>query len=322
MKPMSPTFTGSSDLLAAVIVLLVTVVTVAGTATIPGTAGTNTTSKSECDSMFDLNGPALYLPAAENTTVSGDSRWPPGTNVSVTLTFQNRSGGTMRNDSVVVDHQGDWEAAFDLSGVEEGRAFVASLHRDGAVVDTVEGEVGTPTATVTFENQSAPPGSSTVVVQRVRLDLGGFVAIHRDSIRGPIVGVSDYLEPGIHESITVELRETYAGQRRLVASPHKDSNCNELWNWPANSDDDGPYVENGTKVTAAATVRFPTPTPSPTLTPTPPPTSDTQPPASPSPPDPATRTTPPAGTTTAPGLGIEAALLSVAGGALLLWRNR
>lgn len=309
--------------LAAVVSVLLAMVTVLTATHVHGATGTG--FDHDCGSLFDVESSTLYLPAAENTMVIGESNWAPDAEVSLALRFHGSPNIILRNDSVVIDQHGRWEAAVNLSGVEEGRRFVAVLHHDNEVVDSVEGEVGSPTATVTFENQTSSR-ANTVTIQWVHLETGGFVAVHRDSAHGPIVGVTEHLEPGPHRSVTIELDTTTTGPKRLVAMPHKDTDCNTLFGFVGNDPVDGPYVENETAVVDAATVRLPTPTPSATPTPTPSgtlsatPTRTSSP--SPSPTDPAMPTTTPTRTaTTGPGFGIGAALIAISGGLLFLWRH-
>lgn len=272
----------------------------------------------ECSPYIDVDGPRLYLPANEDATVTGHHDWSANTSATIVLQFGDDQSPTgLRNDSVRV-HDDRWKATFDLSAVEEGRTFVARLGRDGRVIDTAAGEVGNASATMTFENQTASGSPAMLTIQRVHLDLGGFVAIHDDSHRGPIVGFSRYLPPGTHENVDVELDATMSGQTRLVAVAHLDSDCDEAFQLVIR-DEDGPYVENGTArgpEADAATVRVSTPMPSPSPTATSLPSS----PGSPepdAPTDSAARTT-----TTLPGVGVGATLVALAGGLVVLWRKR
>lgn len=314
--------TESSSSIVEVVTLLLAIGTVTAVAQVPGAAEAGATR--DCGSLFDREGSRLYLPA-ETSTVTGDSLWAPDEDASLVIRFYGSPGVVLRNESVDIDEHGSWEATVDLSGIEEGRRFVASLHHGGEVVDSVEGAVGTRTATVRFENQTGIQ-EHRVVVGKAHLEVGGFVAIHRDSARGPILGVSDYLEPGLHSTVTVELDNTFAGTRRLVAMPHMDTDCDGRWGYEGNEPVDGPYWANETPVTDAAAVSFPTPTPSPTMTPTPSatPTATTTPTRFPSPTstDPSSPTTPATTPTTGPGFGIGVALVVVGATSLLLRRRR
>lgn len=308
----------SSSSFAAVVAALLAVATVASIVTAPATAGTDAHNVYECDSMFDLEGATMYLPATENTTVTGDSNWSPNEEVSVVLRFGGSSEVVLQNDSVVIDQQGNWEATFDLSELSDNQTFVATVRHQGRIMDEVNGVIGTPSASVTFEDQHAQESGEEVTIREVEMDLGGFVAIHEEKPTGPIIGLSRYLEPGTHTNVTIQLDNSPERSTILVAMPHKDTDCDHRFDF-ITLGGDGPYVDNGMAVTNAASVRFPTPTPSPSPTPTATPTPS----PSPSPTDPATHTATPAGTaTTGPGLGIGAALVAIVGGAFLLWRTR
>lgn len=298
---------------------LLVLATTAGITTVSAIAGVD--SDDDCAAAFDLDGPRLYLPASEDATVEGTRDPGSGTDMSVVVAFDGEtSPRIVRNDSVVVDDHGTWRATVDLSGVEEGRVFVATLQRDGDVVESVWGEVGNATATVTVEDQRVTTTGTTLVVRRVHLDLGGFVAIHEGDPSGPIVGVSDFLGPGTHGNVTVELDASFAAPSTLVAIPHRDSDCDETFGFIYGEYSDGPYVENTTPlrpVTDVASVTFSTPTLSPTRTAMP----------SPSPtPTPTARdtltATPTGTTTTGPGFGIGPTLVALVGGGFLLRRIR
>lgn len=191
------------------------------------------------------------------------------------------------------------------------------------MIDAVAGEVGHATANLTIRNQTASAAEATVTVRQVHLDNGGFVAIHDTAPSGPVIGVSNHLQPGTHDDVTIRLRESPTGPVTLVAMALHDSDCNRLWGWPT-GDSDRPYVENGTPARAvadAATVEFPTATPSPSPTPSPTPLATPSP--TPSPTDPATPTETPEGTmTTGPGFDVGVTLVAVVSAVILLWRNR
>jgi len=124
------------------------------------------------------------------------------------------------------------------------------------------GNVTNETATVTFENQTAD--DTTVVVASTTVPEGGFVTIHDASLLegdavGSVVGVSEYLDAGVHENVTVELSEnaTVEANETLIAMPHLDSNGNETYDFvTSNGSEDPPYTANGSAVTDDATVRF------------------------------------------------------------------
>jgi hypothetical protein len=121
----------------------------------------------------------------------------------------------------------------------------------------------TPSASVTFSNQSADEDGTLVTVDSVALPDGGFVAIHRDSVSGPVVGVSAYLSAGTHTDVLVRLDEAVDDRTTLVAMAHRDTDGDLVFEWTY-AEEDGPYTDDGAPVADAAMV-----TATPTVTPTP-----------------------------------------------------
>jgi acyl dehydratase len=123
-------------------------------------------------------------------------------------------------------------------------------------------------ATVAFSDQTTD--GTSVTVDSVNVSDGGFVVIHDDSlldgdVTGSVIGVSEYLEPGENENVTVTLfdgvpgatfnRTELSGNETLIAMPHRDTNANETYDFVAtNGSADGPYAANGTAVTSTANV--------------------------------------------------------------------
>lgn len=124
-----------------------------------------------------------------------------------------------------------------------------------------------------------------MIVEEVTLPDGGFVAIHEfsgdenDPI-GDIVGVSEYLEPGTHEEVTVHLFDvrgtTYetphlGESQELLAVAYRETNANRQFDFMQTNgqvderylDAEGEPVYNRTFVTVEST---PEPTPEGTAT--------------------------------------------------------
>ncbi|GAA0667741.1 hypothetical protein ACFQDG_06995 [Natronoarchaeum mannanilyticum] len=130
--------------------------------------------------------------------------------------------------------------------------------------DEEDEEDAEPNATVTFEDQETD--GSTVTVQNVNVSEGGFVTIHDSSLLegatfDSVVGSSEYLEPGEHEDVEVQLydEETVPGaefdqdaledNQTLIAMPHLDTNDNESYDFlETDGEEDGPYTEDGEAV--------------------------------------------------------------------------
>ncbi|ADQ66205.1 hypothetical protein C499_09564 [Halogeometricum borinquense DSM 11551] len=94
----------------------------------------------------------------------------------------------------------------------------------------------------------------SVVVDRVELSEGGFVVVHDSSlfageVEGSILGTSDYLEPGVHENVTVTFAEPIRASQTLVPMAHMDTNGNEAYDFP---EADGPYTAGGNAVVDTA----------------------------------------------------------------------
>lgn len=116
-----------------------------------------------------------------------------------------------------------------------GAAVGASIAGDAADARTNEQaqQGAAPTADLRFTGHSTY--GSTVVVRQANLSAGGFVVIHAQDSNGPIIGVSEYLGPGSHEDVQVQLFDVPGQEfnqsrleesQRLVASAYLDSNNN------------------------------------------------------------------------------------------------
>ena len=137
------------------------------------------------------------------------------------------------------------------------------------------------TANVTFNNQTS--NGTAVVVERVVVPEGGFVVIHaaesveeggaenetefegvtqtqttvaevnatRTYAAGEVLGNSTYLEPGVHENVTVTLDQSLEESQVLIAMPHRDTNDNQQYDFP---EADAPYTEDDQPVTDWANV--------------------------------------------------------------------
>lgn len=142
-----------------------------------------------------------------------------------------------------------------------------------AVQETMAQETttaGGQTANITFENQTS--NGTVVVINRAVLPDGGFIAIHHihDANETPTptteesedhdnqtteehehdaggihIGNSTFLEPGVHENVTIMLNQTVAENQTLEAALHEDTNDNQQWDFP---EADPTYVVAGEAV--------------------------------------------------------------------------
>ena len=138
---------------------------------------------------------------------------------------------------------------------------------DGDGVDDNDTDVE-ETASVTFENQTS--NGTAVSVASVTLPEDGYVTIHDDSllqgeVTGSVIGVSEYLEAGTYENLTVSLFNvsgadfnetmTLDADQSLIAMPHIEDSGNETYDFVASDGlDDGPFTADGVAVTERAFV--------------------------------------------------------------------
>jgi hypothetical protein len=209
------------------------------------------------------------------TNLSAPADAPVGENVTVNATITNdgeendtqnvtaRLNGTVvAQENVTLDAGEETNVSLDVSADEEGTYFLSVLTRDYGEVqqfnvteESEENETEAPTANVTFENQTS--NGSTVVVDAANSSDGTFVAIHDASLLegnviGSVIGVSEYLEQGEHENVSVELFDVSGADfaeseltenQTLIAMPHLDTNDNGTYDFVATDGaEDGPYV--------------------------------------------------------------------------------
>lgn len=128
-------------------------------------------------------------------------------------------------------------------------------------------EENTPFSSVEFTNQSSE--GSEIVVDMAVLSDGGYVAIHDASllqgkIAESVIGVSDYLEAGVHYAVPVTLFDvpgaefdvdTLTQSQPLIAMPHRETGDNETYDFvTSGGEEDGPYVESELPVIDAGLV--------------------------------------------------------------------
>ncbi|USZ71626.1 DUF7282 domain-containing protein [Natronosalvus halobius] len=125
--------------------------------------------------------------------------------------------------------------------------------------DEADDETAQPSASVTFSDQTTD--GTSVVVDEVTMEEGGFVTIHDSSLLvgnalESVLGTSEYLEAGTHEDVEIHLDTTLEESETLIAMPHLDTNDNETYDFvETEGEDDGPYLtEDGEPVTDEAAV--------------------------------------------------------------------
>ena len=107
-------------------------------------------------------------------------------------------------------------------------------------------------ASITFDDQTS--NGSSVIIEAVVLPTGGFVVIEGPA--GDRIGVSEYLEAGEHEDVTVTLDEPLTIDGELVAVAHRDTNMNQEFDFESDSLEDFAYgtVGDGSVVSETAEV--------------------------------------------------------------------
>ncbi|WP_049924373.1 DUF7282 domain-containing protein [Halopiger djelfimassiliensis] len=110
-----------------------------------------------------------------------------------------------------------------------------------------------PEASITFEEQDG--NGTSVTIDEVSLSEGGFVVVTDDG--DDPIAVSDYLEAGTHENVTVETDEGGTSELvgRLTATVHRDTDDDGEYTYAeTDGEEDRPYLEAGFPVSDTATV--------------------------------------------------------------------
>jgi hypothetical protein len=307
----------------------------------------------EGQSRFATRGGRLPIEPTSFSEVTGTTTWAPGTRLLVVLRSSTVAGDAtpfLVQQEAVVDRDGTWDVRFDLSESVAGQSVRGLLFRadTGRKESSTTGQLGVPSASVRFDEQVARDGGTLVTVDQVEVERGGFVVLHRGSRFGAVVGTSGYLENGTHSNVGIRLDvgETLESDARLVAVVHLDTDDDHTFDYfVTDGADDVPYTDNGATVMSAARARLPTPTPTATPTPTPSPSGTATASGTPSPTatgtsprtPPSTATERPRETATATetddegfrgglsrvdGVGAWATVLTLLGGATLLFLRR
>jgi PGF-CTERM protein len=266
-------------------------------------------------------------------TIGGEANVAPETNLTVhvridsgTVDFEERLGATVRDD-------GTFEVTTDaFADRGSGLRFTAWVSRNGTRISPrYDGMMlSYDPGSVTFADQRVASPDGTVVVRAVTVSYGGFVSVRQGNANGSVLGASDYLRPGMHENVSVDIDRRVSGNETLVAVLHRDSDGDERWDFPER---DGPFLVDGSTIHDAATVAGQTPSPSPRPTLSPSPTTAPATTVVPAPTDVPTttgspspsagtngtdaRTRPPATTGDGPGFGVAVGLAALLAAALL-----
>jgi hypothetical protein len=187
------------------------------------------------------------------------------------LAFRSADGEALLSQSADGSFEGDSETdwvdddesvSFTLTGelADELDNYICTVHSsmEGSI-RTVQAQDSDAPAAVEFSDQSTD--GTAVVVDSARLDDGGFVTIHDSTLLdgdalGSVVGVSEVLDAGSYENLTVELDDPLVEGDTLIAMPHRDSNDDGSYGFVETGGDvDGPYSFDGSAVTDDADVQ-------------------------------------------------------------------
>lgn len=164
--------------------------------------------------------------------------------------------GVDLNDSITPGATDVTLGSIDIEGFAAGKPDItvenANIDSDegGSVMPETNsgqltvGSMAQLSVNVSFANQTT--NGDSVTIELVTMSEGGFIAIHNANLTegnalGSVVGVSEYLIPGLHENIEVELFNV-PGQgfaenmnleenQTLIAMPHLDTNDNEVYDF-------------------------------------------------------------------------------------------
>lgn len=178
-------------------------------------------------------------------------------------TTMEQTGTTMADttaEATTTEANGTMTGTTEANGTATGTTETTS--GDGDEVNTVNG-----TASIEFEMQNV--SGDTITVRNVTLSEGGFLVVHSQEPSDPysetIVGVSDHLESGNHENVSitlydvpgteVETLETRGYTLWLVA--HGDTNGNQEFDFvEEDGAEDGYYAGELGDYTGASSAAF------------------------------------------------------------------
>jgi len=279
---------------------------------------TDTFDMVERELEFETNNDDVIEVRAEpEQLIAGETSVAPNTEIRLRLRGTEDDAPFLKDPTVTVSEGGNFSTLVDFSDQPGNTSWEAEASRfDG----TTTGIILPPrTASIEFEEQST--FGTQVTVDSVDTSDGGFVAIHRDSPTGDVVGTSDLLDNGTVENIGISINADLEDGETLYAVPHFDDNDDGEFSEGI----DPAYESNGSAVNASATIQIRTPTP--TTTTTAPPTTTSPPPTTTTTVITANTTTAPEDdeeettTTTGPGLTVGIALLALLAAALLAARR-
>ena len=266
----------------AVLIIAVSVVCVAGTATLASAAPVNNSTAADTATINvenqTTNGTTVTvenvtLPEGGFVSVHNRSYLPPANEfvASVLGASAYLKPGRHEDVEVVLDQplsknqpviarasrDGNANQSFDYVSSQGFIDTGYSHNGTGAAVDdhaTIRVKNATSLAkqaTIAFANQTT--NGTNVTVANVTVPEGGFVGVHRTSYLPPenktqesMIGASEYLTPGVHRNVTIQLNTALEEDTPLLVSPYRDTNDNESFEYvSSNARNDTPYAPPG-----------------------------------------------------------------------------
>ncbi|NUE01678.1 hypothetical protein HUB97_04105 [Halorubraceae archaeon YAN] len=196
--------------------------------------------------VSDLDAPNRVF-VDDTVTVSATIENPNDENTTQPVEF--RFDGDLvdrRNVTIEANESLTVEIELSTEDVPPARYIHGFLTAEKGELDTIR---VIPFADIDFDDQDSD--GTAVVVDSVTLSEGGFVAIHDED--DDIIGVSEYLNAGDHEDVSIELFDAVPGadfeqdeleeDTTLTAMAHLDTNDNEEFDFVEDDSEDTPYLD-------------------------------------------------------------------------------
>jgi len=223
---------------------------------------------SESFTLTSLDAPENAT-AGDEITVEAGVQNPNDFETQQDVTFR-LAGAAVASESVELGGGEESTVTFNVSteGVEAGTYVHSVFTRDDGqfaeieitaaeneTEEPAENETAPENASVSFEDQESD--GTTVTVDSVTLPSEGYVVIHDSSLLdgnvvGSVIGVSEFLEAGENEDVTVELFDVPGAEfnesaltedQTLIAMPHQETTNNTTYDFVStNGSADGPFV--------------------------------------------------------------------------------
>jgi flagellar protein FlaJ len=102
--------------------------------------------------------------------------------------------------------------------------------------------VSAPVASVAAGGVTVSGSGESVTIDAATSSEGGFIVVREGTVNGTVLGVSEYIEPGAQEDVTIPLRRPVADGAEIHVATHLDTNDNRAYDFR------GPYHPSGSQV--------------------------------------------------------------------------